>query len=235
MENKKTDKKAVGYIRVSTSEQALNGISLDNQKYKIETYAKFKDLDLLEIISDEGKSAKNINRDGLQRLIDLATKKQIDAVVVYKLDRLTRRTKDLLYLVEDIFVKNDIAFFSLNENIDTTSATGKFFLTLMGAMAQMERDLVSERTKDALLELTRQQRRLGSPDKVPFGFRLKRRKKAKVTDLVPVPKKLQLVEEMFRLRKKESLESIGNQFSLGKSSVKYILENPIYKPFSFSK
>ena len=58
--------KAVGYIRVSTSEQANEGISLDNQRHKIKTYAELKDFNLIEIIADEGRSGKNLKREGVQ-------------------------------------------------------------------------------------------------------------------------------------------------------------------------
>ena len=235
MDNVKKQLRVVAYIRVSTLEQKQLGVSLDTQRHKIEDYCKYKELTLKKIISDEGKSGKNLNRDGVQELIQLAESKQVDAVVVYKLDRLTRSTKNLLYLVEDVFAKNNVEFFSLNENIDTTNATGKFFLTIMGAMAEMERGLLSERTQDALQELIRQKRRLGSPDKVPFGFALNSRHKATTADLVP-NSDLEKVRQMFALRKKKhSLQSIGNKYNFAKSSVKYILDNPVYGPYLFSK
>ena len=222
--------KAVGYVRVSTTEQAKEGISLDNQKHKIKTYADLKDLALVEIISDEGLSGKDLNREGITRLLQMIDKKEIDAVIVYKLDRLTRKTKDLLYLVEDVFNKNNIAFYSLNENIDTTTAQGKFFLTLIAAMAQMERELLVERTQDALQELKRQKRRLGNPDKTPFGFIQTKRKKATMSDLKQVPKEIEIVKLIFRMRNKNySLESIGKMYGFAKSSVKYILDNDIYQ------
>ena len=225
-------KRTIGYIRVSTQEQANEGVSLDNQEYKIKAYSDLKDLDLVEIIKDKAKSGKDLNRAGIQRIIKLAKNKEIDAVVVYKLDRLNRKTRDLLFLVEDIFNKNDIAFYSLNENIDTTTAQGKFFLTIMGAMAQMERDLIAERTSDALQELKRQKRRLGSPEKVPYGFRQRKRKKATMNDLRINQKEMEAVKEMFKLRKrKKSFANIGRRFNLAKSSVYYILNNPIYRDF----
>src|SRR3989344_6050356 len=176
--------RVIGYTRVSTLEQSREGVSLDNQEHKIRAYADLKDMELVEMIVEEGKSGKTMNSPGLQKIINLINNKQIDGVICYKLDRLTRKTRDLLYLIEDVFAKNDIQFISLNENIDTSSASGKFFLTVMGAMAQMERDLIAERTIDALQELNRQGRRLGSPDRIPLGFRLIKRKMAKKTDLI---------------------------------------------------
>lgn len=224
-------KKAVGYIRVSTQEQASEGVSLENQEAKIRAYAELKDLELVEIIRDEGKSGKDIKREGVQKLISLSKKKEIDAVVVYKLDRLSRKTRDLLFLVEDVFVKNDIIFHSLNETIDTTTATGKFFLTIMGSMAQLERDLISERTSDALQHLkAHQMRRLGNPDKAPFGFMQNKRGMATVLDLKIDKKEFPVLQQMFVLRNKDkkSYQHISHVSGVAQSSVFYILNNPIY-------
>lgn len=224
--------KVVGYSRVSTLEQSREGVSLDNQEHKISAYAELKDMELVEMIVEEGKSGKTLNRPGLQKLINLINTKQVDAVICYKLDRLTRKTRDLLYLIEDVFTKNNIQFISLNENIDTSSASGKFFLTVMGAMAQMERDLIAERTIDALQELTRQGRRLGSPDRIPLGFKLNKRKMAKKTDLVIDKNAFDKVISIFSLRRQKlSLQAIGDKFGMGKSSIKYILDNQFYRDY----
>lgn len=159
--------KAYGYIRVSTEEQAKEGISLDAQKAKIHAFATLKDLELVEIIADEGLSGKDLDRPGLTRLVELVKGKQAEAVIVYKLDRLSRRTRDLLFLIEEVFKKGNTRFFSLTEQIDTETAIGKFFLTLMGAMAQMERELIAERTKATLAYKKEQGESLGH---IPYGY-----------------------------------------------------------------
>lgn len=141
---------AIGYCRVSTEEQAKEGISLKHQEAKIEQYAKLHNLDLVKVIVDEGKSGKDLNREGINEILSLIKKKLVTDIIVYKMDRLTRRTFDLLYLVEEVFKKNEVQFHSITERIDTTTAQGNFFLTIIGAMAQMERDLISERTKAVL-------------------------------------------------------------------------------------
>ena len=164
---KKTKLKAYGYIRVSTEEQAIEGVSLDAQVDKIQTYAKLKDLDLVEIIRDEGLSGKDLARPGLQQLLEMVKGKEADSIIVYKLDRLTRNTSDLLHLVEDVFKKGNTRFYSISEEIDTSTAMGKFFLTIMGAMAQMEREVISERVKSALHYKKQQGHSLGL---VPYGF-----------------------------------------------------------------
>ena len=227
MKNEKL--RAIGYARVSTFEQANEGISLQAQASKIRDYCALEGLELVDIIIDEGKSGKNLNRSGIDKIVSLSEAKEVDAVVVYKLDRLTRKTRDLLYLVEDVFVKNGIAFNSFCEKINSETAMGKFFLSLMGALAQMERDLISERTSDALLELKNQGRRLGNPDKTPMGFTLRKRKKAMMNDLRIDQKEMMKVKKIFNLRSQgASLSVIGQEFGLVKSSVKYILDNPIY-------
>jgi site-specific DNA recombinase len=160
--------KAAGYIRVSTDEQAREGISLEAQRGKIEAYCKLNDLDLLEIIEDAGRSGKDLNREGIQSLIDRIKGRSIDAVVVYKLDRLSRRVRDTLSLM-DLVEKKSVAFHSITERIDTKTAMGKFFLNIMASMNQWERDTISERTRDALhLKIVKNER----AGQVPYGWRL---------------------------------------------------------------
>jgi site-specific DNA recombinase len=141
--------KTIGYIRVSTDEQAREGISLDNQRAKIGAYCKLHGLELAGIIEDEGKSAKDLNREGMKAIIGLIQKRGFEAVVVYKLDRLSRKVLDTLTLIE-LMEKQGVAFHSISEKIDTRTAMGRFFLNIMASLAQMERDLISERTRDAL-------------------------------------------------------------------------------------
>ena len=100
--------KAVGYIRVSTEEQAREGISLEAQEDKVKKYADLHNLDLVEVIRDEGKSGKDLNREGIQKVISLCKDRSVDHLVVYKMDRLTRRTLDLLTLVEEVFKPNRV-------------------------------------------------------------------------------------------------------------------------------
>ena len=160
--------KTIGYIRVSTDEQAREGISLESQKAKIKAYCKLNDLGLIGIIEDAGKSGKDLNREGIQSLISEIKARRIDAVVVYKLDRLSRRVRDTLSLM-DLIEKKNLAFHSITERIDTKSAMGKFFLNIMASMNQWERDIISERTKDALQHKISRNERVGQ---IPYGWRL---------------------------------------------------------------
>jgi len=160
--------KAIGYIRVSTDEQAREGVSLENQRAKIEVYCQLNDLELVEILVDAGKSGKDLNREGMQALMDRIRARSLDAVVVYKLDRLSRRVRDTLSLM-DLIEKRSVAFHSITEKIDTKSAMGKFFLNIMASMNQWERDTISERTRDALqLKIVKNER----AGQVPYGWTL---------------------------------------------------------------
>lgn len=162
--------KAIGYVRVSTQEQVSDGVSLDNQREKIKTYCLLNDIELTEIITDAGKSGKDLKRPGIEKLLNI---KDIDALIVYKLDRLSRKVKDTLELIET-FKKRGITFHSITEKIDTKSALGKFFLNITASLAQMERDLISERTSDALQYKIKNNERAGQ---IPYGFILSRDKK----------------------------------------------------------
>jgi site-specific DNA recombinase len=160
---------AIGYVRVSTEDQAKEGVSLDNQKSKIEAYCQLKDLELIEVVEDAGISAKNLRRPGVQKVLRMARKKQIDAIVVYKLDRIFRSTVDALETTK-MFDKWGVSFHSIEETLDTQSAMGRFFFTLTAALAEMERRLIGERTKVALAHKRSKNEKTGGD--VPYGYDL---------------------------------------------------------------
>lgn len=160
--------KAVIYIRVSTDEQATNGLSVDNQEAKCRAYCDLYDLVPYEVITDAGKSGKDLKRPGIQRVIELAEAGEVEDVVVYDLSRLTRSTKDLLYLIEDVFNAKGIHFHSIRENLDTRTPAGKLVLTILGAVNQMAREEISIKTKDALQHKMGEGGAVGRPR---FGFR----------------------------------------------------------------
>lgn len=141
----KTINKVAIYVRVSTNMQAEEGYSIDEQIDKLKTYCEIKDWAVYDVYKDAGFSGSNIERPALERLIQDATEKKFDTVLVYKLDRLSRSQKDTLYLIEDVFSKNDIAFLSLQENFDTSTAFGKAMIGLLSVFAQLEREQIKER------------------------------------------------------------------------------------------
>lgn len=224
--------RSIGYVRVSTEEQAREGISLEAQEAKIKSYVELHSLGQLEIIRDEGKSGKDLNREGIQKILRLAKEKRINHLIVYKLDRLTRRTLDLLTLIEEVFKPNDVKIHSITEKIDTSTAQGKFFLTIIGVLSQMERDLISERTREALRYKISQAEPVGSP---PLGYVVEGKK------LLEVEKELEVINYIKSLKRKRlSLRQIANRLNEKKvptkrggswyaGTVRYILLNDRYK------
>jgi DNA invertase Pin-like site-specific DNA recombinase len=153
---------------MKTEKQAERGISLEAQEAKIRAMATVQGADLGEVIVDGGESAKSLNRPGLQRLLGLVNAGKIEAVIVAKLDRLTRSVKDLCGLLE-LFEKRKVALISVAESLDTGSAAGRLVITIMGAVSQWEREAIGERTRDALRHKRSQGRRVGN---IEFGCRL---------------------------------------------------------------
>jgi site-specific DNA recombinase len=136
--------KAAGYVRVSTDKQADHGVSLDAQAAKIRAMAVVHGAELIEIIVDGGESANSLQRPGMERLLALVEGKRVDAVIVAKLDRLTRSVKDLCTLLER-FERRGVALISVAESLDTGSAAGRLVLNIMTAVSQWEREAIGER------------------------------------------------------------------------------------------
>lgn len=142
--------RAVGYIRVSHQEQVAEGVSLEAQAEKIHQYCSLHDFNCVAIESDEGISGKSIKaRPGIQAVLDRVEKKDVEAVIVLKIDRLARNTMEALE-ISRFFDKKGASLHSIQERIDTKSATGEFFFTLLASLAQMERKLIGERTRSSL-------------------------------------------------------------------------------------
>ncbi|MGA2145934.1 MAG: recombinase family protein [Bryobacteraceae bacterium] len=160
--------KAVGYARVSTDRQAERGCSLEAQTARVRAMAVVQGAELVEVIVDGGESAKSLQRPGMQQLLGLVDRKQVNAVIVAKLDRLTRSVKDLCALLE-LFEKRGVALISVAESLDTSSAAGRLVITIMGAVSQWEREAIGERTRDALRHKRSRGERVGN---IAYGFRL---------------------------------------------------------------
>lgn len=133
------------YVRVSTTSQLEEGYSIEEQKAKLESYCDIKDWHVYKVYTDGGFSGSTTERPALEQLIKDAQSKLFDTVLVYKLDRLSRSQKDTLYLIEDIFLKNNIEFVSLLENFDTSTPFGRAVIGLLSVFAQLEREQIKER------------------------------------------------------------------------------------------
>ena len=160
--------RVIGYIRVSTDEQAQTGVSLDAQRLKLEQYVELYELDLVEIVVDAGVSAKNLHREGLQRALAALENGQAAALLVTNLDRLTRSVRDLSALLERYFGTR-FALLSVAEKVDTSSAAGRMILNIMATISQWEREVIGERTSAALQYKIAQGQHVGSP---ALGFKM---------------------------------------------------------------
>jgi site-specific DNA recombinase len=159
---------AAAYIRVSTDEQAEQGVSLPAQKSRLISYCQAQGWELYDFYMDDGYSGKNLDRPAMQKLLEDAVAQKFNAILVIKLDRLSRRQKDVLYLLEDVFEPNGIGFKSATEPFDTTTPFGKAALGMMAVFAQLERETIVERVKMAKKEAAKQGRFGGGG--VPYGF-----------------------------------------------------------------
>lgn len=162
--------KVIGYIRVSTDEQATDGVSLDAQRSKLQAYAALYDLQLVEVVDDAGESAKTLKRPGLQRTLAMLKRGAADGLLIAKLDRLTRSVGDWQDLIDGYFGERaGKQLMSVADSIDTRTAAGRLVLNVLLSVAQWERETIGERTKDALRFKIAQNERCG---KVRFGYDL---------------------------------------------------------------
>ena len=192
-------KKAIGYIRVSTEQQADEGVSLAAQRAKITAWCALNDYKLIAIYEDAGISGKTVSkRPQLQAA--LSEMKKGMALVVYSLSRLARSTKNCIEIADELKATgSDLV--SLTEKIDTSSAMGEFFFTLIAALGQMERKVIGERTKAALAHKKANGEKYAP---VPFGY-------AEVNRRLEVVKhEADLIDEIFSKRASgETLQSIA--------------------------
>jgi site-specific DNA recombinase len=140
--------RVVGYARVSTKTQAENGVSLEIQESRIRTYCGLYNLDLTEVIAEDASGA-TLNRPGIQRVIAMLKAGEVGGLVVTKLDRLSRSPSDVADLIKKYF-KNGMTLSSVTEQVDTRSANGKLFLGMIMQVAEWEREIIVERTTEAL-------------------------------------------------------------------------------------
>lgn len=156
------------YRRVSTDMQVEEGVSLDNQLQRLKAFAESQGWTIVHEYIDEGISAKNMDgRPGIQALIKGIQEKKFDVLLVYKLDRLVRKVKDLLELLL-LMENHEVMFKSATEPFDTTTPAGKLFITMIAAMAEWERDTIAERVFDNLKHRAQEGNRNGGP--APYGY-----------------------------------------------------------------
>lgn len=207
------------YTRVSTNEQAMNGISLDAQEKRCRDLCQFKDWSVTEVYCDAGFSAGNTDRPAFKRLFQDAKSHKFENIIVYKIDRFSRNLKDLVNIMSDL-KKENINFTSITEQIDTTTAMGEAFFQIIGVFAQLERGMIKERVEMAF---KRKVEKGNSVSRPPFGYKYSNK------ELVIDRTDMIRVQDIFSLKKEGlSHREIARQTSIPKSSVSDILKNPVY-------
>ena len=158
------------YLRVSTDEQAQSGVSLAMQRDLCEKYVELHDLPGDTVIyTEDGQSAKDLNRPQLTRLRDDLESGMVSHVVVFKLDRLTRKVGDLCQLLAE-FEDHGACLHGVRDKLDTGTASGRLVLHIMGAVAEWERDTIADRTRSGLRHIQSQGFHIGN---APFGWDLR--------------------------------------------------------------
>lgn len=172
-----TNMKAIGYVRVSSDKQEN---SADAQEKRIRAYCLLHGMDLISVEVDQDEFSGDLDRPGVQRVIELVRAKQVDAVVIAKLDRLSRSTRDTSDLM-DMFKKTGVKIIDIAQTLDMTCAIGRFIVNVRAAVAEYEREMIGERTSEGLQNLKAQ----GFPaGPAPYGYtaqpRTEAEKKSKI-------------------------------------------------------
>jgi len=159
--------KAIGYVRVSTDKQVREGVSVENQVERIKEFCDRDNLELVDIIRDEGISGgKNRTRKGFVNLLEKIETDEIDAVVLYSLERLSRDMLTILSL-ERYLDEFDVTLYTVEGKIDTSTIDGWMSFSMKAFMGEMERRQVRSRTKKAMEHMKKNGRVVGD---IPFGF-----------------------------------------------------------------
>jgi len=222
------------YVRVSTLEQAESGYSIDEQVERLIKFCEAHGWIVVKVYRDPGFSGSSLDRPGMQAMI--SNIESVDAVIVYKLDRLSRSQKDTLYLLEDIFLPAGVAFVSMSESFDTSTSFGKAMIGILAVFAQLEREQIRERM--AMGKLGRA--KSGKPTAwgfVPFGYHYKG------GELITDPLDASVVRSMFDRYLAGSsvhqlVQDLNAEGHIGKEkpwtfrAVRIVLENAVYAGFN---
>lgn len=218
------------YRRVSTEMQRDEGVSLQSQKERLEAYVVSQGWAHVTDYADEGFSAKNIERPALQRMINDIKQKKFDVLLVYRLDRFVRSVSDLHELLQ-LMDKYDVKFKSCTEVFDTTSATGRMFITIIATLAQWERETIAERVFDNMMHRSEQGKRNGAP--APFGYELVDGRLVVNEEQSPWVK---LIFDKYETTGSQNIAKLLNKRGVRTKkgevwsdfAVRYVLRNPLY-------
>lgn len=168
--NRGPELRVLGYVRVSTDEQRHSGAGLEAQRAAILAEAERRGWHLVDVLSDAGYSGKDLKRPGVQIAMEMLANREVEGLVVAKLDRLSRSMLDFARIMAQA-QKQRWALIALDCHVDTTTPAGEAMANVLATFAQFERRLISQRTKDALAVKRAQGVRLGRPPQLPDPVR----------------------------------------------------------------
>lgn len=224
---------AVGYVRVSSDIQ-IDNTSIEMQIEKVKDYCKLYNIELKKVFIDEGQSGSNTDRKGYNDMIEYISNQDnsINALIVYKADRLHRKLKNLLEMIEQ-FEAFETAFISITENFDTSTSQGMLFLQMIGSFSEFERNLINERTKGGRVKKASSEKFAGG--RVPYGYKLVN------GDTLEVEfEEARYIKEIFEMRKDgmslsriaKEINRVGSKTKNGtewsKQAIDYVLKNDTY-------
>jgi site-specific DNA recombinase len=233
------------YVRKSKITETGKSIEIQKEKCIALACAQFDvAIDDIFIYEDEGKSGFYADRPQYRKMLRDIEGNKLKAVICYKIDRISRRTVDLLNLVQQMEQKG-ISFISVSDReLDTSTRTGKIMISLLSAIAEFERDIIAERITDNMYELAKEGRWLGG--ECPLGYASKKEKliiggkKTTINHLEPIEEEQQAVQRLIEIFLRTSsltgtavaLNNEGFKTKKGKGftliAVKNILQNPVY-------
>lgn len=211
--------KAGIYVRVSTEEQAKEGISIDAQIERCRAFCTARGWKVFKLYTDAGYSAGSMNRPALKNMMDDINAKKFTILLVYKIDRFSRKLKDLISILEELKEKG-VNFTSVTEQIDTTTAMGEAFFQIIGVFAQLERGMVKERVEMAF------DKKISSGEllnRAPMGYFYRNSK------LMVNEEEAEKVREIFNMwASGVHYKEIANKFNLPVSTLYELIKNPTY-------
>ena len=218
------------YIRVSTEVQARERFSLGEQEEKLLQLCKFKELEVYEVYKDAGISAKDMeHRPQFQAMLQDMKEGKINYIVAYKLDRITRSVRDLEELIS-VLEQYNCFLLCDRDDVNTSTANGRFFVRMLTVLSQLEIEIVSERTKFGLNGAIKSGH---IPGQRPFGY-TKSKDKKMIVDNATRP----YVEKIFDMYLEgKSFQQIANYFKENNiypkkkwrdTTIQKIIDNKIY-------
>lgn len=209
----------LAYCRVSTEEQAEEGFSIEGQAERLRLYAQLRDLGDVTVVTDPGKSGKNLERPGLQQVLAAVEAGHVSHVLVWRLDRLSRNLADLI-LLADLLGEHGVALHSVTENLDLSSAAGRMFYNILGTFAQYFREQLSENVRMGTQRAAKEGKWMNRPK---TGYDL-------VDKHLVVNGDAPRVQEVFRLRAEGlSYPKIEAATGIKYSTARAIIQSRIYR------